>query len=308
MSIEIHTFETASEAFGFLDKLAFQEKNIIFRGHKKEKYKLETTLHRHRRIPHSHGSDIDEMIDQFRVGLTRLGIAPFQSDKRMDWLEYARHHGVPTPVLDFTYSPYIALFFAFNGTRKNNDPAVTEYVVLNALNINSLAMLWAKLCTKHFNGVPKKDDKLMEYFNQFLYPQGELFKTGFPVHNLQFVPFPGKFNTRMHRQQGSLLFDTLQYEALKVKNLDELIEKYVEPDTRYPDGKVEKGSPTLHKLFINKNCTSAVFTKLELMGISGGALYMNADGVAQDVVNSYNYISKTGYLRDMRFPPPEEGI
>ncbi len=303
MSIEIHIYEAASDAFEFLNKLAFQEKDIIFRGHKKEEYKLETTLHRHRKIPHSHGSDIDEMIDQFRVGLTRLGIAPFQSDKRLDWLEYARHYGVPTPAIDFTYSPYVALFFAFNGARKTHYPAMTEYAVVNALNINSLAFLWAKHLAAH-----PMEDKLMEYFNQFLYPQGELFEAGFPVHCLQFVPFPGKFNLRMHRQQGALLFDTLEYEALKVKNLDELIEKHVEPDTHCPDGSVEKGTPTLHKLLINKNCASDVFAKLELMGITGGALYMNADGVAQDVVNAYNYISKTSYLRDMRFPPPEDGI
>ena len=304
MSIETHFFDAASDAFEFLDKMALQENDFIFRGHKKKEYKLEATLHRHRKIPHSFGSDIDEMIDQFRVGLTRLGIAPFESDNRLDWLEYARHHGVPTPVLDFTYSPYIALFFAFNGVRRNYDPSVKEYVVVNALNIKNLALLWAK----HLSGPLSKDDKLGERLNQFLYPQGKLCEKGFPMNFMQFIPFPGKFNKRMHRQQGALLYDTLQYKAHKVQNLEELIEKHIEPETHYPDGKVEKGTPTLHKVFINKTCVRDVFVKLELMGITGGALYMNADGVAQDVVNSYNYISRTGYLRDMRFPPPENGL
>lgn len=304
MSIETQYCKTTAEAFEYLDKLAFLENDFIFRGHKKEEYKLETTLHRHRKIPHSHGSDIDEMIHQFRVGLTRLGIAPFQSDSRLDWLEYARHHSVPTPVLDFTYSPYIALFFAFNGIKKSYDRDAEEYVVVNALNVNKLAMFWAKAFS---NSCPMQDER----YNQFLYPKEELFKDKFPTHTLQFIPFPGKFNTRMYRQQGALLFDTLQYEAFKTfkaNNLDELIENYIEPDTHLPDHKIEKGSPTLYKVFINKNCVSDVFAKLELMGISGGALYMNAEGVAQDVVNAYNYNSKTSYLRDMRFTPPDEVI
>jgi len=303
MSIETHYCETTLEAFEYLDKLALQGNDFIFRGHKKEEYKLKTTLHRHRKIPHSDCSDIDEMIDQFRVGLTRIGIAPFQSDSRLDWLEYARHHGVPTPVLDFTYSPYIALFFAFNGIRKKNDSGTKEYVVVNALNISKLAMFWAK-------SLSNSHEFQQVRYEQFLYPTEELFKDRFRTHTLQFIPFSGKFNTRMHRQQGALLFDTLQYEAFttfKVNNLDELIEQYAEPDTYLPDGTiVEKGSPTLHRVLINKNCVSDVFAKLELMGISGGALFMNADGVAQDVVNAYNYNIKTCYLRDMRFKPPTD--
>jgi hypothetical protein len=303
MSIENHYFQTASGAFKFLDKLALEKNDFIFRGHKQKDYKLETTLQRHRLIPHSHGLDIDEMINHFRVGLTRLGIAPFQSDSRLDWLEYARHHGVPTPVLDFTYSPYIALFFAFNGVKKKYGLKAKEYSVICALRISGLAHLWAKLSLNPSPG----NDEYQKRYHEFLYPQEDPFHDGFPVPYLQFLPFPGKFNTRMHRQQGCLLFDTLQYQALRVANLDKLIEMHREPDTHNPDGKIEKGEPILRKIFINKKCVSDIFAKLELMGISGGGLYMNADGVAQDVVNEYNYISKTSYLRDMRFTPPDDG-
>ncbi len=302
MSIETQTFDDLTLAMQFLDKLALQENDFIFRGHTQEHFKLRTTLHRHRKIPHeSWSSDIDEMIDQFRVGLTKLNIMPFQSESRMDWLEYARHHGVPTPVLDFTYSPYIALFFAFNGVRNSYDAKKDEYAVIYALNIASIAWLWATL----FQDPKQKYDDVMKSYNQFLYPQGELFQKGFPDMWLQFIPFPGKFNTRMHRQQGTLLFDTLDYPRLGAGNLDELIEKHKEPDTALPSGSVEKGRPALYKILVNKRCVSDVFSRLELMGINGGALYGNADGVSQDVVNAYNYSTKTFYLRDTRFPAPD---
>jgi len=303
MSIETHSFDNASQAIEFLDRLALEENDFIFRGYTQEHYKLRTTLHRHMKIPHeSWNSDIDKMLDQFRVGLAKLGMLSFQSESRLDWLEYARHHGVPTPVLDFTYSPYIALFFAFNGVRKNCEEKREEYAVVYALNINKLAWLWATL----FLDPRQKYDEVMKEYNHFLYPHSELFQNGFPGMWLQFIPFPGKHNTRMHRQQGALLFDTLDYARVGVENLDELIEKHKEANTTLPDGKVEKGSPSLHKVLVNKSCVSDIFSRLELMGINGGALFMNADGVAQDVVNAHNYNAKTLYLRDTRFPSPDD--
>jgi len=303
MSIENQYFDDSIEAFDFLDSLAFSKTDFIFRGHKKEKYKLTTTLNRHIKISQeSWSSDIDEMIDQFRVGLMKLGILPFESDRRIDWLEYARHHGVPTPVLDFSYSPYMALFFAFNGSRINYNTKEKEYTVIYALNINKLALLWATLPLN-----PEEEcDEVMKRYNDFLYPKEELFKDGFPDSWMQFIPFPGKYNTRMHLQQGALLYDTLKYNSLNVENLDELIEKHKKPDTSLPDSGTEKSEPTLYKIFINKKCVSDIFAKLELMGINGGFLYKNSDSVAQDVINSYNYNSKTSYLRDMRIPPPDD--
>jgi len=45
-----------------------------------------------------------------------------------------------------------------------------------------------------------------------------------------------------------------------------------------------------------------VFEKLELMNITGGNLYGDADGVALDIKNAYNYNPKFSYLRNIRLP------
>lgn len=53
-------------------------------------------------------------------------------------MEYGRHCGLPMPCLDFSYSPYIALFFAYAGSGWENERPSGEYVEVNALNVAAL--------------------------------------------------------------------------------------------------------------------------------------------------------------------------
>lgn len=143
-----------------------------------------------------------------------------------------------------------------------------------------------------------------DIYHQFLYPQQNLFEKSFPGNHLQFIPYPSKNNFRMLRQQGVLLYDTVDYSSLKVKNLEEFISNYDEPGTSQSDGTIIPSEPTLYKVLIDKEEIEIILSLLELMGITGGTLYANAEGVAMDVINSYYYNIKTGYLRDVRFLDP----
>ena len=129
MSIAEKTFENADDAIGFLEAIAGKDNPYLFRGHSNREWRLCTTLNRYTRLPHEEwSSDIDNLLASFRSGLTKLVLAPMETDSRIDWLEYARHHGVPTPCIDFSYSPYVGLFFAFNGVR--NQSSSRQYIFL----------------------------------------------------------------------------------------------------------------------------------------------------------------------------------
>ena len=57
---------------------------------------------------------------------------PPDPDDDFQWLALMQHHGAPTRLLDFTWSPYVAAFFALE--RATSDAAVWA---LNPANISA---------------------------------------------------------------------------------------------------------------------------------------------------------------------------
>lgn len=99
---------------------------FIYRGHADADWKLESRLDRlERQFPttKNYGPGIpqkfdcppvkrDEHLEAFKIAARGVRIGPDNLTER-EWWALAQHHGLATPLLDWTLSPFVALYFAF---------------------------------------------------------------------------------------------------------------------------------------------------------------------------------------------------
>lgn len=111
------------------------ETQFVFRGHRRADWALMPTL---ARIPVTNiiTSDLANMqLERFKLAVRgRLRDSVLVEHGQEDELwSVGQHHGLMTPLLDWTYSPYVALFFAFQ-KEDSEDEKDNEYRAVYVVN------------------------------------------------------------------------------------------------------------------------------------------------------------------------------
>ncbi len=197
---------------------------------------------------------------------------PPKEHEHVEWLALLRHHEGPTRLLDFTYSPFIATFFALEMARENTDSVVW------AIDKN-----WVRDRARNIVG--------REIFDAFATKRdGESFKKMFLENRHCFAGSvnPYRLNERLSLQQGVFLCPG-DITGSFVKNLK---------------GKTKAETLRKHicRIVISHVCRKRTLDRLRKMNIDRTTLFPGLDGFAQSLNTRFEEIGKMPIKVDDKWP------
>jgi hypothetical protein len=130
----------------YINKILLNYSNYVFRGQADSNWKLEPTLDRVIKDPNS--IKRVQLLKTFQYETRgRRGTNPPEMKSEYDWWALGQHYGLLTPLLDWTESPFVALYFAVSQAYKANTDSFAVYAFFQ----NS---------AEHFNKTINEDDKV----------------------------------------------------------------------------------------------------------------------------------------------------
>lgn len=197
---------------------------------------------------HKFSSKAHHYVDRADLPSTKLG-----------WLSLMQHHGIPTRLLDFTESPFIALFFAL-GQIDNTDRRCAIWA-LNYRDLTKSSIEYLKNnSTFEYNYSSAQMNQDSVYDN--------ILDSG--PHDILWMTEPKISNLRMERQKGTFLLScNIQKRILDLTPM-------------LPLG-------SIHKIIIRMSFANEIYEMLKGMGINHSILYGDLDGLAKDIKDELIY-------------------
>lgn len=234
--------------------------HFLFRGHASAEWPLQSSLERI--IGSKWSAEEAQKFEEY-------SLAEFQSkshlydrenvkpDSKLAWLSTMQHYGVPTRLLDFTESPYVALYFALEAY---NPQARADFAIF--------AMDYRAIMECSIAHIGSKDAKFIETRATVFKKQDEIFDNVVDrfAYDIVWVAEPKQLNVRLDRQAGSFLLSGNR--GLRIRD--------VLNSDPYKNAE-------MYKYRIHHALYEGIFSLLRKMNITSKSLYGDLDGLARSI-------------------------
>lgn len=262
----------------YVSDVAEEDRQYIYRGQANSLWTLTSTWHRALR-----SSDLGsywELLEYVHDHIaTASGRAWDLSDSHDTgaFLGFLQHHGFPTPLLDWSRSPYIAAYFAFSGV--NTVAPDSDHVTVFLLNHLTYQSEWQQSFDPHA-----------------------------PYQHVSVVEISAKGNQKQIIQQGLYTFANVPDQRQHIRELEAI---------HLPDGSVRGSVPYLLEFLLPVKEAPVALRELRLMGISAMSLFPGVEGLCRGLRESLFCATEIGQTpserqadvmsRLMRLRRPGEG-
>ncbi len=234
--------------------------HYIYRGHANSTWPLQSSLER---VIGSRWSSLearkfeDYSLDRFRAKFHLYDRENIIPDSKLAWLSVMQHYGVPTRLVDFTDSPYVALYFALEAYQPSTlaDFAIfaLDYTAVMEASIAHIGTKDSSFVETRASVYAKQDKVFDEIVDRFSY-------------DIAWVIEPKRHNERLDRQGGCFVISG---------NGDKRIADALELP-------LYSTCPFV-KYTIDHSLYESIFALLRKMNLTSKSLYGDLDGLARSI-------------------------
>jgi hypothetical protein len=161
------TFDNFKDFVDYLYSDLLNFATYLWRGHRVDSWKLETTIDRLVRNTKTERTANQKFernhLDAFKLAARgRRGHSPQALSDENEWWALGQHYGLATPLLDWTSSPFVAAFFAFSELGSDQ----SEYRAIFALHQLRVEQLVASLQEQENRRRAARNDELLQSGNR----------------------------------------------------------------------------------------------------------------------------------------------